>query len=324
MRIFVNLGASLRPGFMSEETRALLERMGEVRYCPADPLSGEALRAELSGADLLITGWGQRTLHCEDIGDVKLILHTGGTVGGIVGEDIFEKGITVLSGNRYYAESVAEGVIAYMLFALRDMGRYTAETKAGGWPENRTRGLLGKKVGIVSVGAISRLVIGHLRHFGCEVLAYSTRPDPAYAAAAGIRYATLEEIFSECDIVSLHTARTPATIGMIDARLLSLLRPGALFLNTARGEVVCEKDLLDALSTGRFSAVLDVYNTEPLPPDHPFHTLPNVTLFPHQCGPTYDRRDYITRELLADATRFFAGEAPQNAITRDIAAHMTH
>lgn len=324
MRIFVNLGASLRPGFLSDKTRALLESMGEVRYCEADPLAGEALRANLSGVDLLITGWGQRTLHCEDIGDVRLILHTGGTVGGIVGEDIFAKGVTVLSGNRYYAESVAEGVIAYMLFALRDMGRYTAETKAGGWPDNRTRGLLGKKVGIVSVGAIARLVIGHLRHFGCEVLAYSTRPDPAYAAAAGIRFATLEEIFSECDIVSLHTARTPATVGMIGADLLSLLRPGALFLNTARGEIVREKDLLDALSTGRFSAVLDVYDTEPLPPDHPFHVLPNVILFPHQCGPTYDRRDYITRELLLDAKTFFAGGVPQNIISGDVAARMTH
>ena len=324
MRIFVNVGASLREGFFSAETLRRMQSMGEVRFCPEHPLGGDALCRELKDTDLLLTGWGQPTLHAADLGDVKLWAHTGGTVGGIAAEDVFDAGIPVLSGNRYYAESVAEGVIAYMLFALRDMGQNAALTKAGGWPENRTRGLLDKKVGIVSVGAVSRLVIEWLARFRCETLVYSTRPDPDYAARMGIRYASLDEIFSTCDVVSVHTARTPQTHHMIGAHHFALLRPGAVFLNTARGEVIDEEALLEALKDNRFSAVLDVYQKEPLPADHPFHTLPNITLFPHQCGPTYDRRDYITGRLLDDAERFFRGEKPENEITKEVAARMTH
>ena len=159
MKIFVNLGKCLREGFMKEETLRRLHALGEVTYCEEDPLKGEALYKAALGADVLITGWGQKTICAADIPTVKLIAHTGGTVGGIIAPDVFEKGVTVLSGNRYYAESVAEGVIAYMLFALRNMGYYSHELSQGRWQENKTEGLLGQRVGIISVGAISRLVL---------------------------------------------------------------------------------------------------------------------------------------------------------------------
>lgn len=324
MKIFVNVGDYIRDGFILPQTWDRLHQMGEVDMCEHHPLQGEELRKRLKGVDVLLTGWGQRPVKREDLGDVKLVAHTGGTVGGIIEEDVFLADIPVLSGNQYYAESVAEGVVAYMLFALRNMGYYTRELHEGRWQPNFTRGLLDQKVGIVSVGAISRLVIEHLRHFRCQMMVYSTRPDEEYAKKMGFTYATLDEIFSECDIVSVHTARTPQTYHMISAHHFSLLKEGAIFLNTSRGAVIDEEALIEALNAKNFTAVLDVYNEEPLPEGHPLIGHPRAILFPHQCGPTYDRRDYVTNRLLDDVEAYFAGQPMKNLISLDVAKRMTH
>ena len=324
MKTFINVGYDLRAKFFRPETIARLESLGEVTMCPGHPLKDDELKAQLTGVDLLLTGWGQRLVKLEHLGDVKVVAHTGGTVGGIIDEGVFEADIPVLSGNQYYAESVAEGVIAYMLFALRNMGYYSSELKAGRWQPTDTKGLLDRSVGIVSLGAISKLVIKHLRSFRCTVKVYSTRRDPALAEELGFTYATLDEIFETCDIVSIHTARTPQTYHMIGAQHFAKMKEGSLFLNTARGEVVDEAALLEALKTGRFHAVLDVYDQEPLPADHPLISSPNVTLFPHQCGPTYDRLDYIVNRLIDDTLSYLAGGEMKNRIPLEVARRMTH
>lgn len=324
MKIFVNIWRPLRESFLGPTTVKRLESLGEVRFCEDLPLCGQALREAAQGADLLLTGWGQKTVHAADIPTVKLVAHTGGTVGGIIDTDVFERGTTVLSGNTHYAESVAEGVIAYMLFALRQMGYYSAELSKGNWQPNFTEGLLDQRVGIISVGAVSRKVLEHLQMYRAKVKVYSSRPDPAYAEKMGFTYASLEEIFSSCRVVSVHTARTPDTVHMIRKEHFAMLEDGAVFLNTARGEVIDEAALTAELKTGRIRAVLDVFQSEPLPADSPFLGLDNVILFPHLCGPTYDRRDYITNALLDDAVSFFAGGAVQNEVTLDVAKRMTH
>ncbi|MBP5209804.1 MAG: hydroxyacid dehydrogenase, partial [Clostridia bacterium] len=142
MKTFVNVGAWVRDSFFSPATRERLEKLGEVAYCEGNALGGDELRRAVRGFDVVMTGWAQPTVHAADIPGVKMVLHTGGTVGGIVDPDVFDAGIPVLSGNRYYAESVAEGVIAYMLFALRDMGYYSSELKAGRWQPTHNEGLL--------------------------------------------------------------------------------------------------------------------------------------------------------------------------------------
>lgn len=324
MKTFINVGAWLRPTFFKPETIARLESLGEVTMCPGHALVGEELKAQLKGVDLLLTGWAQPLIKLEDIGDVKVVAHTGGTVGGIIDEDVFEADIPVLSGNQYYAESVAEGVIAYMLFALRDMGFYSSELKAGRWQPTNTKGLLDRTVGIVSLGAISKLVIKHLHAFRCPIKVYSTRPNPAIAEEMGFTYASLDEIFETCDIVSIHTARTPQTYHMIGAQHFAKMKEGSLFLNTSRGAVVDEEALIEALKTGKFHAVLDVYDQEPLPADHPLISSPNVTLFPHQCGPTYDRLDYIVNRLIDDTLSYLAGGEMKNRIPLEVARRMTH
>lgn len=116
--------------------------------------------------------------------------------------------------------------------------------------------------------------------------------------------ADLAEIFSTCDIISLHTAYNEYTRHMVNAELLSKIKEGALFVNTARGGLVDEEALVRELRTGRFRAVLDVFETEPLPAESGLLNLENVLLMPHMCGPTVDRRAHIAAALLEEARAY--------------------
>jgi phosphoglycerate dehydrogenase-like enzyme len=239
---------------------------------------------------------------------------------------VFDAKVKVLSGNRHYAESVAEGVLGYMLFELRKMGHFSFGLKNGVWPEGGdayTEGLLGQTVGIISLGQVSRILMKLLKPFRVKIKVYSTRRDMAFAEEAGFSYADLDEIFSTCKIISVHTARTPKTIKMLGKKHFQLIKEGGIFINTARGEVIDEDALIEELKKKRFRALLDVYNEEPLPPDSPLPGLDNLTLFPHQAGPTVDRRAAITGYLIDDIEAFFGGGEMYNEITRETAERMT-
>lgn len=326
MKIFVNIPKGFRnDSFITEAIRGHLAGVGEVIYNEKkEQLSGAELADRLRDCDVLMTGWGQPLIKPEDLGSVKLIVHTGGTVGGIVDMTVFETDVTVISGNSHYAESVSEGVLAYMLYALRKMGKYEREMRKGKWdwsPVNE--GLLDKKIGIISYGAISSRLIPKLRLFTDSIKVYSTHQNTDLAKKVGFTYATLEEIFSTCEVVSVHTAKNSQTYHMINKKHFDLLSCGALFINTSRGAVIDEQALVEALKTKKFTALLDVYEKEPLPLDNPLYSLDNVILFPHMAGPTYDRREKITDKLIDDIVRFGNGEAPLCVITKEDAERMT-
>ena len=326
MKIFVNIPEGFRNNsFITPAIKDYLKKVGEVTYNnSSSPLGGDELGYALKDADVVITGWGQPIISKENIGNVKLIVHTGGTVGGIVDIGVFDLGVTVISGNNYYAESVAEGTLSYMLYALRNMGHYGSIIKNGEWTwEARTEGLIGQSVGIVSYGAISSRLIPKLRLFTDKIKVYSTHEDEALAKREGFSYATLDEIFSTCKIVSVHTAKNPETYHMINKKHFDMLRDGALFINTSRGAVIDEQALIEALKENRFKALLDVYETEPLKEDNELRSLSNVMLFPHMAGPTYDMRERITGYLIDDIVRFEKGEKLRNEITKEVAIQMT-
>ncbi len=326
MKIFVDVTIpDVLTSFFTQEVKEKLAKTGEVVYNTGEsPLSGKELANALKGVDVLITGWNHPTITKDDLGDVKLIVHTGGSVGGIIDLSVYDTDVRVLSGNRYYAESVAEGTLSYMLMALRKMGEYSSALKNNGeWLQPRNEGLLDKTIGIVSLGQISRHLIPMLKVFRTKIKVYSTTPDQEEAKALGFEYAELDEIFSTCDIVTVHTAKCPETDNMINDRHFKLLKDGALFINTSRGSVIDENSLIENLKENRFTAVLDVYQTEPLPSSSELRNLENVILFPHHGGPTFDRRKYITLLLIDDIVRFFNGQDTENTIPREVAEKMT-
>ena len=318
--------------FFTPENEQLASSLGTILWNAAPrPLTKAEVLDRIADCDCYVTLWGSPRLDADILARaprLRLLTHLAGTVVPFVSDEMWDRGIRVLSGNSYFAESVAEGAVGYMLAALRDIPFYSDRLKRGHvWkrPEDFPRGLLGRTVGLVSYGEIARCLVRLLAPFRVRIKVYDIAPLPdGDVAAYGLQAASLEEIFSTCDVVSLHTPLYDATYHLIGRDLLRLLRPGALFLNTSRGAIVDQAALEQELATGRFRAVLDVYEQEPPADDCPLYAMDNVLMMPHMGGPTVDLRSRITHDLLLESAAYLDHNAPlPHEITRARAEHMS-
>ncbi|MCL2544633.1 MAG: hydroxyacid dehydrogenase [Clostridia bacterium] len=319
----------LRDAFIPAEAARALENLGAVVYNPAEAqYAPAALGPALADADIAVTGWQCPPFTAEALDAaprLKLIAHTGGTVAPIVTPALYDRGVRVISGNELYAESVAEGTVAYILAALRRLPQCSARVQAGGWSDHDfNEGLLDQTVGLVGFGAVARYLAPMLKVFRVQVMAYDPFvPHDVFAKLGVVRADSPEEVFRACRVVSLHLPRIPETYHMVNADMLALMQPGALLVNTARGSVLDEAALAGALRAGRIHALLDVFEREPLEPDSPLRGLDNCILIPHMAGPTRDRFPRVTLALCADIARFQAGQPLALEIGRDRALGMT-
>jgi phosphoglycerate dehydrogenase-like enzyme len=169
----------------------------------------------------------------------------------------------------------------------------------------------------------ARFLAEMLRPFRAKITAYDPYAGDEALASLGVERASLEEVVSKSKIISIHAARTPETYHMITRELLRSVRDGALLVNTARGSIVDEEALAGELATGRFKAVLDVFEDEPLPASSRLRGLSNAILMPHMAGPTVDRRKAVTLALIEDIKRFCEGRPLKHSIDREYAMAMT-
>lgn len=322
---------AVKDTFMPEDIRAYLEKYFDVTYNETgEKLTKEELGKLLPNYDAVMTGWGSARFDHENLAGnnrLKLIVHTGGTVGNLVNDDVYDKGIRVFSGNNLYAESVAEGTIAYILMALRRLPDYVGLVRDGSWRKTDSlwEGLLERSVGIVGLGTISRILIRMLQPFRVNIKVFSHYEiEPEFLKKYHVEKASLNEIFSTCDVVSVHSALNAENTGLIEKKHFEMLKDGSLFINTSRGRVIDEEALIEELKKERFNAVLDVFWKEPLAPDSKLRSLKNVYCIPHMAGPTLDRRKWITKALIDEMRAFFDGEETFDLeITRDLAKRMT-
>jgi phosphoglycerate dehydrogenase-like enzyme len=184
-------------------------------------------------------------------------------------------------------------------------------------------GLFGKNVGLVGFGMVAKYLVGMLAPYRVRIKVYDPFVQDKVLSDFCVERASLEDIFSTCRVISLHAPKTPGTYHMINKELLRMIPDGALFVNTARGAVVDEEALVQELQTGRFKAVLDVYEIEPLPLESKLRGLQNVLLIPHMAGPTIDLRKTVTEELASDIKSFFSGKQLKYEIDRKYAAGNT-
>lgn len=314
--------------FFGRERILELEALGTVEWNEGcEQFSQEELCERIAGKDICVTGWGsplfdEKVLAHAD--RLKLIAHTGGSVKPIVTDAVYERGIRVVSGNRVFAESVAEGVIAYALAALRDIPYYSAQVKAGFWrPKFENRGLLDRSVGIVGYGMIAGYVVQMLEPFHSRIKVFSRHISEEELKRHNMQKAELDEIFSTCDIISIHCGMTAENYHLVTGDLLKKMKPGALLINTARGPIIEENALVKALQEQDIRAVLDVFDIEPLPVDHPLLSCDNAILMPHMAGPTVDRRIAVTHAVIRDIRNFLEGLPLECEITKSYAAKMS-
>lgn len=291
MNIFITLEDSVwKERFLPKPVMDALRRIGDVRMNDyGRAMIPEELGDRLRDVDVCFAlGW----LSCppfteavlERANRLKLIVSPGASVAGFITDRVYERGIKVCSANDVMAEYVAEGTLAYMLTALRQIPRRERDVRAMNWNNRECESLIGKTVGLVGLGAVGRHLIRMLQPFRVRVKLYDPYVDMNSLAHAAVEPCSLHEVLSQSDIVSIHASQTEETYRMIHRDNLKWIRDGAILINTARGSLVDEAALAEALRTGRMTAVLDVYETEPLPPDSPLRELGNVYLMPHVAG----------------------------------------
>jgi len=252
----------------------------------------EALFRELANAEMLLHVLEPVTAAMiEAAPQLKLIQKVGVGTDAIDITAATKRGIAVCNMPGTNTQAVAEMTLLLMLTALRRAVELDALTRAGTWlipasTRDKLGELSGRMVGMVGYGAVPQRLAPTLAVLGARVVVHARRGNED-----GIPVLPLDDLLAESDIVSLHLPTTPETAGLIGARRLKLMRPGGILINTARGALVDQAALFDALSSGRLAAAgLDVFRHEPLGRDDPITWLPNVVLAPHVA--------WLTRETL--------------------------
>lgn len=316
IRALVNCSPDHWPRAFSPETQSglldLLELdLDSLKQCNGNFLSEDDLLQQPSDAEIAIGTWGcarvsERVLDRHP--SLKLIVHAAGSIKPFYTDAIAERGIKVCSAVHINAQPVAEFCLGIILSSLRDLHAWKEKllqfASPDGWRVLRyasDNGYYRKKIGLIEYGSVSRYLMKLLRNFDFEVYIASAFVSPLEEEIYGCKTASLEWIMANCDVVSLHSASTPENHHLINRSNLRLLKEGAVFINTARGGLVNEKDLVDVLKEGRVSAYIDVTDPEPPALDHPFFTLPNCVLTPHIAGSTanevFRMGDYVLREV---------------------------
>jgi len=213
-------------------------------------------------------------------------------------------GVTITNTPAVSASSVAEHALTLMLAVARRIPAQDAAVRNGGWPRGQGVELRGKTLGIVGLGAIGRRFAELGRGIGMRVIAWTLHPKPA----PNLELVEFEQLLRESDVVSIHLRLTDQTRSMIGKHQISLMKPAAILVNTARGAIVDEIALVDALSMGQIAgAGLDVFSAEPLPASHALTKLDNVVLTPHCAGITPEALEAGLRMAVENVRSFLDG-----------------
>jgi phosphoglycerate dehydrogenase-like enzyme len=214
--------------------------------------------------------------------ELKLIITTGARNASIDMAAAAERGVTVC-GTTSYGNPTTGIAFGLILELSRRIGFEHARLKSGApWQATLGPDIEGMTLGVIGLGKLGTRVAGVAKAFGMKVIAWSPNLTPEKCQYAGVGYAAKDELFRNADIVTIHVQLGERSRGLITAKELALMKPTAYLINTARGPIVEEKALIAALDARRIAgAGLDVFDVEPLPPDHPFRRMDNVVITPH-------------------------------------------
>jgi D-3-phosphoglycerate dehydrogenase len=296
------------------ELRTQLEaQVGEVIYnTTGRPLTSDELTALIPCIDGYIAGLDtidRRVINAADC--LRVIARYGVGVDSVDLEAAREKGIVVTNTPGANSGSVAELAIGLLLALARNMVSAALATKSGSWPRLAGLSLEGKTIGLIGLGAVGRQVARRLAGFDCHILAYDPLVPESRATGLGVRMLPMEEVIAQADFLSLHCPLNDQTRALVNAELIKKMKTGAFLINTARGELVDEVALLQALKNGKLKgAALDVFVNQPPAADNALLALPQVIATPHMGAHTDGATNAMGWRALEDCLAVLRGEKP--------------
>ncbi|WP_309397923.1 hydroxyacid dehydrogenase [Cerasicoccus maritimus] len=281
--------------------------------------------SEFEDVEIIFGGWGTPVLNetlMEKLPALKALFYGAGSINYIVTEAFWKRNILITSAYRQNAVPVAQYTLASIIYALKKAWKFHQQLKKGvnGFNIDAAPGAYkGSKVGIVSLGAIGQLVCRTLTQLEVDILAYDPYVhDSVFEKCGATCVPSIEELFETCNVVSIHTPLLKETRGMINRNLLERMPEDACFINTSRGAVVNESDLLELLTKrSDLYAIIDVLTDEKSYHQSPFNQLPNVFITPHIAGSTGNECLRMGEAAVEECHRFLNGDVPHVAISRE-------
>jgi phosphoglycerate dehydrogenase-like enzyme len=281
----------------------------------------------LHDVELLFSSWGSPRLDrnfLEAVPRLRAVFHAAGTVKPFVTDEFWDRNVPLASAAVANAIPVAEFTLAQIILSLKRTWWHIREIeRTSTFPDRNSEvaygpGANGSVIGIISLGRIGRLVREKLRILDVKVIAYDPFLTPAHARELDVEAVSLEELFIRSDVVTLHAPWLTETEGLITGRHITSMKRNATFINTARGFVVKEEELIAALiDRPDIFALLDVVQDEPPPKNSPLYFLPNVVLTPHIAGSQHDECRRLGRFMVEETERFLSGRALCWPVTRE-------
>jgi D-3-phosphoglycerate dehydrogenase/(S)-sulfolactate dehydrogenase len=248
---------------------------------------------------------------------LKVVGRAGVGIDNVDLEAATRRGVVVMNTPGGSSVTVAELTIAMMLALSRHIAQATASVKAGKWEKKRFQGreLAGKTLGVVGIGNIGSVVVDRARAMKMDVVAYDPFISPEIAAQLGVQIVTLDELWRRADVVSLHVPLTDQTRNIVNAGTIAKMRKGALLVNCARGGLVDEKALADALLSGHLGgAALDVFEKEPVPADHPLLKVDGFICTPHLGASTEEAQAAVAVAIAEQLAAYLTTGEVRNAV----------
>jgi len=302
-------------GSQDPELKTELEKLvGEVVYNnTGKPLNSDQLKELLVDVDGYIAGLDEIDASAFDSAPIlKVVSRYGVGYNNVDLNAASKNGVIVTNTPGANAIAVAELTIALILNMLRPIIPAVQRTKQGEWPRYKGFSLVGKTVGLLGLGAIGKETAKRLTGFGCRVMAYDLYPDEKFAAEYGIEMSILDVILPAADVISLHLPGTAETREIVNAEFIEKMKPGAWLVNTARGDLINEKALVDAIVKGKLSgAALDVYSEEPPPSSSPIFGHDQIIATPHMGAHADSATNAMGRMAMDECLRVLRGVEPK-------------
>ena len=308
----------LDPGYLdliySPDHQAIIKQKVDIRQ---DPQTAEGILGNLDlleNIEMVFSGWGAPVFTTELLSaapNLKIVFYGAGSIRGIVTDDFWQRGIRITSAWGANAVPVVEYTLAQIILCLKKAYQHAQQARElRSWERLEVTGAYQSTVGIISLGMIGRLLVEKLKTYDLRIIAFDPFIKPSEAQQIGVETVSLEELFELADVVSLHTPWLPETEGMIQARHFRLMKTNASFINTARGAVVVESEMIQVLEERQdLFAVLDVTHPEPPESNSELFTLPNIFLTPHIAG-SMGRECWRMGQMMVDELNHYLEQKP--------------
>ncbi|ASP87440.1 MULTISPECIES: 2-hydroxyacid dehydrogenase [Sinorhizobium] len=305
------------------DAEAMLKAAGDLRVASApDP---ETLLREGEGAEIVIVRAPIPPAFFGNVPALRAVVRHGAGLDMIPYDAATAAGVLIANVPAVNAPTVAEHVFMVTLALLRQFRPMDRDLRNMGWSTGRAHSdraldLAGRIMGVIGMGNVGKAVFRIAKYgFQLEIVANSRSPE---SLPDGVRFLSVDDLVSTADIVVLCCPLTPKTTGLLSRERIARMKPGAILVNVSRGPVVDDAALIEALERGRIGgAALDVFSTQPLPPEHPYFRQDNVIVTPHLAGITEESMMRMGKGAAAEAIRVMEGGLPVNLRNPEVVEH---